>query len=91
MASSQSKNCKSKSGQNLSVLSAKELGVRRATMLRQEQTSSATARMTLLPTRAMIGLRNQLLRQQGTVIMNSLPHGYEALGTLNSSKREMAY
>jgi GTP-binding protein len=62
---------------------SQELGVRRATMLRQEQTSSATARMTyVLPTRAMIGLRNQLLTAtKGTVIMNSLPHGYEALGT----------
>lgn len=62
---------------------SQELGVRRATMLRQEQTSSATARMIyVLPTRAMIGLRNQLLTAtKGTVIMNSLPHGYEALGT----------
>jgi GTP-binding protein len=35
----------------------------------------------ILPTRALIGLRNLLLTDtKGTVIMNSLPHGYAAIG-----------
>jgi len=61
---------------------SQELGTRRAAMLKQEQTSSGTSRTTyILPTRAMIGLRNLLLTAtKGTVIMNSLPHGYEPMG-----------
>jgi GTP-binding protein len=61
---------------------SQELGARRATLLKQEQTSSGATRTTyLLPTRAMIGLRNILLTAtKGTVIVNSLPHGYQPLG-----------
>lgn len=61
---------------------SQELGARRAALVRQESTSSGTARITyILPTRAMIGLRNLLLTDtKGTVIMNSLPHGYEPVG-----------
>ena len=61
---------------------SQELGTRRAALTKQEQTSSGTTRTTyLLPTRAMIGLRNLLLTAtKGTVIMNSLPHGYEPMG-----------
>ena len=61
---------------------SQELGARRAALVKQEQTSSGAARITyILPTRAMIGLRNLLLTDtKGTVIMNSLPHGYEPLG-----------
>jgi GTP-binding protein len=61
---------------------SQELGARRATLLKQEQTSAGTTRTTyILPTRAMIGLRNLLLTAtKGTVIMNSLPHGYQPLG-----------
>lgn len=61
---------------------SQELGARRATLVKQEQTASGTTRTTyLLPTRAMIGLRNLLLTAtKGTVIINSLPHGYEPLG-----------
>jgi GTP-binding protein len=61
---------------------SQELGARRANLIKQEQTSSGTNRMTyVLPTRALIGLRNQLLTDtKGTVIMNSLPHGYQKLG-----------
>ncbi len=61
---------------------SQELGIRRATPIRQEQTSSGTTRSTyIIPTRAMIGLRNLLLTAtKGTVIMNSLPHGYQPLG-----------
>ena len=61
---------------------SQELGARRATLVKQEQTSSGTARITYtLPTRALIGLRNTLLTAtKGTVIMNTLPHGYEPIG-----------
>ncbi|MDB5165812.1 MAG: bipA [Candidatus Saccharibacteria bacterium] len=61
---------------------SQELGTRRAALVKQEQTSSGTSRSTyLLPTRAMIGLRNLLLTAtKGTVIINSLPHGYQPLG-----------
>ncbi|MBM3209789.1 translational GTPase TypA [Candidatus Saccharibacteria bacterium] len=61
---------------------SQELGARRAALVKQEQTSSGTSRSTyILPTRAMIGLRNLLLTAtKGTVIMNSLPHGYQPLG-----------
>jgi len=61
---------------------SQELGTRRAILVKQEQTSSGTTRSTyLLPTRAIIGLRNLLLTAtKGTVIINSLPHGYQPLG-----------
>jgi GTP-binding protein len=61
---------------------SQELGTRRAAMVKQEQTSSGTSRVTyILPTRALIGLRNLLLTAtKGTVIMNTLPHGYEKVG-----------
>lgn len=68
---------------------SQELGARRATLVRQENTSSGMTRITyILPTRAMIGLRNLLLTStKGTVIMNSLPHGYEPLGGKLQSAR----
>jgi GTP-binding protein TypA len=68
---------------------SQELGARRATLVRQENTSSGMTRITyILPTRAMIGLRNLLLTgTKGTVIMNSLPHGYEPLGGKLQSTR----
>lgn len=61
---------------------SQELGTRRAEMRGQEQTSSGTMRLDyILPTRALIGLRNTLLTAtKGTVIMNSLPHGYQPIG-----------
>jgi GTP-binding protein len=61
---------------------SQELGTRRAALVKQEQTSAGTTRTTyILPTRAMIGLRNLLLTAtKGTIIMNSLPHGYQPLG-----------
>lgn len=61
---------------------SQELGTRKAAPTKQEQTSSGTTRLTyIIPTRAMIGLRNTLLTAtKGTVIMNSLPHGYQPLG-----------
>jgi GTP-binding protein len=62
---------------------SQELGARRAMLVKQEQTSSGTARIEyVLPTRALIGLRNLLLTAtKGTVVMNTLPHGYEPLGS----------
>lgn len=71
---------------------SQELGARRATLVRQENTSSGITRITyILPTRAMIGLRNLLLTStKGTVIMNSLPHGYEPLGGKLQSTRNGA-
>lgn len=61
---------------------SQELGARRATLTKQEQTTSGATRTTyVLPTRAMIGLRNLLLTAtKGTVIINSLPHGYQPTG-----------
>lgn len=60
---------------------SQELGARRAEMRGQETTSSGAARLTyILPMRALIGLRNILLTAtKGTVIMNSLLHGYQPL------------
>jgi GTP-binding protein len=61
---------------------SQELGQRRATLVKQEQTSAGDTRTTyLMPTRALIGLRNLLLTAtKGTIIMHSLPHGYQPLG-----------
>jgi len=61
---------------------SQELGTRRAEMRGQETTTSGTTRLDyILPTRALIGLRNILLTAtKGTVIMNSLPHGYQPMG-----------
>lgn len=61
---------------------SQEMGVRRAELSEQETTASGTIRQTyIITTRAMIGLRNLLLTAtKGTVIMNSLPHGYQPLG-----------
>ena len=75
-------------GEFVGVVS-QELGVRRAEVRGQETTSSGATRLSyILPTRALIGLRNILLTAtKGTVIMNSLPHGYQPLGPkLNTSR-----
>ncbi|MDN5275605.1 MAG: bipA [Candidatus Saccharibacteria bacterium] len=71
---------------------SQELGTRRAAPIKQEQTSSGTTRSTyIIPTRAMIGLRNLLLTAtKGTVIMNSLPHGYQPLGAKLQQSRNGA-
>ena len=61
---------------------SQELGTRRAEMKKQETTSAGATRLTYrLPTRSLIGLRNQLLTAtKGTIIMHSLPDGYQPLG-----------
>jgi len=71
---------------------SQELGTRKAAPIKQEQTSSGTTRSTyIIPTRAMIGLRNLLLTAtKGTVIMNSLPHGYQPLGAKLQQNRNGA-
>lgn len=71
---------------------SQELGTRRAELRHQETTSSGAIRQTyVITTRGMIGLRNQLLTAtKGTVIMNSLPHGYQPLGAKIQSTRNGA-
>ena len=61
---------------------SQELGKRKAELRKQEQTTSGAARMTYtITTRASIGLRNRLLTDtKGTVIMYSLPYGYQPVG-----------
>ena len=71
---------------------SQEMGVRRGELTHQETTSSGAVRQTyIITTRAMIGLRNQLLTAtKGTVIMNSLPHGYQPLGAKLTGTRSGA-
>ncbi len=59
-----------------------ELGVRRAELKEQVNATKGGTRLTFIaPTRGLLGLRNLLLTAtKGTVIMNSLPHGYQPLG-----------
>ncbi len=71
---------------------SQELGQRRAELKKQEQTSSGATRSTyIIPTRALIGLRNLLLTAtKGTVIMHSLPHGYQPMGAKMQQTRNGA-
>lgn len=65
------------------------LGARRAELLKQEQTSAGTTRMEfVITTRALIGLRNTLLTEtKGTIIMHSLPRGYQPVeGTISRTR-----
>ena len=61
---------------------SQEFGQRHGEMVGQENTTTGSIRMTYkMPTRGLIGLRNQLLTAtKGTLIMNSLPAGYVPLG-----------
>lgn len=69
-------------GQEFIGAISQELGQRRAEMLGQDTTSSGAVRQTYkIPTRSLIGLRNLLLTAtKGTVIMHSLPAGYQSIG-----------
>ena len=69
-------------GQEFIGAISQELGQRRAEMLGQDTTSSGAVRQTYkIPTRSLIGLRNLLLTAtKGTVIMHSLPAGYQPIG-----------
>lgn len=68
---------------------SQEMGVRRAEMRAQESLPTGATRLTyIITTRAMIGLRNLMLTAtKGTIIMNSLPHGYQEMGAKIPSSR----
>lgn len=78
-------------GEFVGVIS-QELGKRKAELTHQELTASGATRMTyIITTRALIGLRNSLLTDtKGTVIMHSLPHGYQPLGAKLANTRNGA-
>lgn len=71
---------------------SQEMGVRRAEMRAQENLPTGSNRLTyIITTRAMIGLRNLMLTAtKGTIIMNSLPHGYQEMGAKIPSSRNGA-
>lgn len=71
---------------------SQEMGIRRGEMKAQENLPTGASRMTyIITTRAMIGLRNLMLTAtKGTIIMNSLPHGYQTLGVKIPSTRNGA-
>ena len=71
---------------------SQEMGVRRAEMRAQENLPTGSNRLTyIITTRAMIGLRNLMLTAtKGTIIMNSLPHGYQEMGSKIPSSRNGA-
>ena len=71
---------------------SQEMGQRRAELQKQDQTGNGATRFSyIIPTRALIGLRNLLLTDtKGTVIMHSLPHGYMPLGPKLQSTRSGA-
>ena len=71
---------------------AQEFGARHAELLDQSITTSGTSLSHYkIPTRGLIGLRNILLTEtKGTVIMNSLPAGYQPLGEKLPSLRNGA-
>lgn len=71
---------------------SQEMGARRAELKKQEQTSSGQTRIEyVISTRAMIGIRNILLTEtKGTIIMHSLPAGYQPLGPKIQSTRSGA-
>ena len=79
-------------GQEFVGAVSQEMGTRRAEMRGQENLPTGATRMTyIITTRAMIGLRNMMLTAtKGTIIMNSLPHGYQPLGQKIQSTRNGA-
>ena len=68
---------------------SQEMGTRRAEMRAQESLPTGATRLTyIITTRAMIGLRNLMLTAtKGTIIMNSLPYGYQEVGAKIPSSR----
>lgn len=68
---------------------SQEMGARRAEMRAQEILPTGVTRLTyIITTRAMIGLRNLMLTAtKGTIIMNSLPYGYQEMGAKIPSSR----
>jgi GTP-binding protein len=59
-----------------------ELGTRRATLKEQFQSNKGVTKLVYdMPTRTLLGMRNILLTNtKGTIIMNTLPMGYQPLG-----------
>lgn len=68
---------------------SQEMGARRAEMRAQESLPTGATRLTyIITTRAMIGLRNLMLTAtKGTIIINSLPYGYQEMGAKIPSSR----
>jgi GTP-binding protein len=68
-------------GEFVGVIS-QELGQRRGEMKKQDVLTSGATRLEYkIPTRGLIGLRNILMTAtKGTLIMHSLPNGYQPLG-----------
>ena len=68
---------------------SQEMGARRAEIRAQESLPTGATRLTyIITTRAMIGLRNLMLTAtKGTIIMNSLPYGYQEMGAKIPSSR----
>ena len=71
---------------------SQELGVRRAELKSQDMTTSGSTRFTYkITTAALIGLRNHLLTAtKGTVIMSSIPAGYQPVTTKYQPERNGA-
>lgn len=71
---------------------SQELGVRRAELTTQEQTTSGSTRFVYkITTAALIGLRNHLMTAtKGTVIMSSRPQGYQPIITPYKPERNGA-
>ena len=71
---------------------SQELGLRRAELRSQEQNSVGQSRLSyIITTRALIGLRNLLLTAtRGTIVMHTLPYGYQPVGIKISSSRNGA-
>ncbi|MDR1032619.1 MAG: translational GTPase TypA [Candidatus Nomurabacteria bacterium] len=79
-------------GQEFVGAVSQAMGARRGILQNQETTSQGTARLEYrVPTRGLIGLRNLLLTAtKGTVIINSLPAGYEPMGAAMPKNRNGA-
>ena len=71
---------------------SQELGIRQADLVSQELTSAGTTRFTYhITTAALIGLRNNLLTAtKGTVIMSSIPRGYQPVDSKYKPERNGA-
>ena len=71
---------------------SQELGIRKAELKSQELTSTGSTRFTYkITTAALIGLRNNLLTAtKGTVIMSSIPMGYQPADTKYKPERNGA-
>lgn len=71
---------------------SQEMGLRRAELKKQESTSTGATRLNyIITTRALIGLRNSLLTEtKGTIVMHSLPYGYQPVGAALTGTRNGA-